>query len=172
MLLGKGDGTLLAPTYYSSGADPGGVAITDVNGDGTSDIAVPTVSGAKIFLGLPVTADLTIAGQYTGVFTQARAASTCWTVANIALVLTTGTVTVTDSLPAGTLGRGDRRCRVDLHAGSACCTRSDALPASASYPAIMGDGVRGEQCGGEREEQRAWLRAAAIPWLYLSRSYF
>ena len=39
--LGNGDGTFGGIGGYTAGGDPGGVAVADLDGDGTPDLAVP-----------------------------------------------------------------------------------------------------------------------------------
>src|SRR5207302_846869 len=83
--------------------------------------------------------DLTITKTHNGSFTQGQTGATyAITVTNSGTAATSGTVTVTDTVPAGLTSP------VGLGTGWACntasltvtCTRSDALAASSSYPAI------------------------------------
>lgn len=81
--------------------------------------------------------DLTIAKTHTGNFTtgQAGAAYTI-TVTNIGGAPTSGTVTVTDIVPAGLNATGIAGTGWSCTQPSGPCTRSDALAAAASYPAL------------------------------------
>jgi hypothetical protein len=53
VLLGNGDGTFQPPRIitFPVGADPRGLAVGDVNGDGKPDLAVATHFGVSVFLG-------------------------------------------------------------------------------------------------------------------------
>jgi hypothetical protein len=51
ILLGKGDGTFLAPQTYAAVSDPYSVAAADFNGDGHLDLAVSANEGVVVFLG-------------------------------------------------------------------------------------------------------------------------
>ena len=81
--------------------------------------------------------DLTVTKSHTGSFTQGQTgASYTIAVSNAAGVATSGSVTVTDTLPVGltatAIGGSGWTCTL----GTLTCTRSDALAASASFPAI------------------------------------
>lgn len=51
VVLGNGDGTFGAPTYYSAGTNPGSVATADLRGNGLLDLAAASASGIDILLG-------------------------------------------------------------------------------------------------------------------------
>ncbi len=83
------------------------------------------------------TPDLAIATSHTGSFTQGQTGATySITASNVGTVSTSGTVTVTESLPVGLTATSM------LGSGWTCtqpagpCTRSDALAAQSSYPTI------------------------------------
>ncbi len=105
----------------------GGEIITNNNSD--SD---PTTIN-----GLP---DLTVAKSHTGNFTQGQNGATYTiTVTNSGTGATSGTVTVTDTLPAGltyvsNTGTGWGTCSAVGQVVT--CSRGDALAASSSYPAL------------------------------------
>jgi choice-of-anchor C domain-containing protein len=85
-------------------------------------------------VGLP---DLTIAKTHSGNFSQGQVgAMYTLTVTNTGAGPTVGTITVTDTLPSGltatALSGGGWSCVL----GTLTCTRSDALGAGLSYPAI------------------------------------
>jgi uncharacterized repeat protein (TIGR01451 family) len=88
----------------------------------------------------PVTTptDLTIAKSHTGNFTQGQSGSYSITITNSGGVASSGTVTVTDTLPAGlTPGTATGTGWTCNTAGqTVTCTRSDALNGGTSYPAI------------------------------------
>ncbi len=95
-----------------------------------ADVVFSTVAGA----GVP---DLVIAKSHTGSFTQGQISATYTiTASNSGTGPTSGTVTVTESLPAGLTATSM------LGSGWACsqpagpCTRGDVLAAGSSYPAI------------------------------------
>jgi uncharacterized repeat protein (TIGR01451 family) len=81
--------------------------------------------------------DLTIAKAHAGSFTQGQSgASYAITVSNAGTAPTAGTVTVVDSLPSGLTATALSGTGWSCTLGSLTCTRSDALAAAASYPAI------------------------------------
>lgn len=97
---------------------------TDNSSSVTSPVTVPT--------------DLTIAKTHTGNFTQGQSGTYSITVTNSGGVASSGTVTVTDTLPAGlTPGTATGTGWTCNTAGqTVTCTRSDALGGGASYPVI------------------------------------
>ena len=48
VLLGNGDGTLAAPTYFATGAAPQSLAVGDVNGDGKLDLVTANDAGESV----------------------------------------------------------------------------------------------------------------------------
>jgi uncharacterized repeat protein (TIGR01451 family) len=82
--------------------------------------------------------DLTIAKTHTNNFTQGGTGSYTITVSNAGSILTSGAVTVRDSVPAGltptTASGTGWTC--SIVATTVSCSRSDALAAGAAYPAI------------------------------------
>ena len=119
-----------ATGYYSSGgyvADE--TAATDVE-VGLAD--VPAISVA-----LPGLPDLTLAKTHTGTFSQGDTGrSYTLTVTNAGAAPTAGTVTVADTLPAGLIATALSGSGWSCTLATLTCTRSDALAAGASYPAI------------------------------------
>jgi uncharacterized repeat protein (TIGR01451 family) len=107
-----------------------------VSGGGELNTANNSASDATTINGVP---DLTIAKSHTGNFTQGQTgAAYTLTVTNSGTGPTSGTVTVTDTLPASlsysnAAGTGWSCSAVGQ---VVTCTRSDALAASGSYPAI------------------------------------
>ncbi|MFL6257056.1 MAG: beta strand repeat-containing protein [Pyrinomonadaceae bacterium] len=97
---------------------------TDNSSSVTKPVTVPT--------------DLTIAKTHTGNFTQGQSGTYSITVTNSGGVASSGTVTVTDTLPAGlTPGTATGTGWTCNTAGqTVTCTRADALNGGASYPAI------------------------------------
>ncbi len=101
------------------------------------------IPGAAVSLVTPIS-DLTILKSHSGNFTQGEVGQQYTiTVSNVGSAATSGTVTVTDSLPAGLTatgfgGTGWSSCTATpvVGPGSLSCQRGDALAASGSYPAI------------------------------------
>lgn len=85
-------------------------------------------------------ADLTITKTHTGNFTPGGTGSYTITATNSGATTTNGTVTVTDELPAGltptSASASDNSWNCTISGQTLTCTRSDALAAGASYPAI------------------------------------
>ena len=81
--------------------------------------------------------DLTIGKTHAGNFFQGQSAATyTLTVSNAGSTSTSGTVTVTDSVPAGLSATGIAGSGWSCTAPGGPCTRSDALAAGASYPPL------------------------------------
>ncbi|HEV7681828.1 MAG TPA: hypothetical protein VGO68_06875 [Pyrinomonadaceae bacterium] len=81
--------------------------------------------------------DLTIAKTHIGNFTQGQVGATySITATNSGSAATSGTVTVTDSLPAGLTATAISGPGWACVLGTLTCTRSDALAAGSSYPVI------------------------------------
>jgi uncharacterized repeat protein (TIGR01451 family) len=139
VLIGKGDGTFQPIVNYTAGTSPRSIVVEDFKGDGVSDLAIAnsTSNNVSILFGVPTNPDLTIKSAHTGSFAQGQAgASYSLTVTNDGAVPSAGAVTVTDALPVGltatAMGGAGWACTLETLA----CTRSDALGAFASYPAI------------------------------------
>ena len=83
------------------------------------------------------TPDLTITKSHSGNFVQGQTgANYTITATNGGSVLTTGTVSVTDTLPTGLTATAISGTGWTCTLATLTCTRSDALAAAASYPAI------------------------------------
>src|SRR6266852_5497086 len=81
--------------------------------------------------------DLTITKSHSGNFTQGQVGATySITATNSGFAATSGTVTVTDTLPAGLTATAISGTGWTCVLGTLTCTRSDALAAGSSYPAI------------------------------------
>ena len=82
-------------------------------------------------------ADLTITKSHVGNFTQGQVGATySITATNSGFAATSGTVTVTDTLPAGLTATAISGTGWTCVLGTLTCTRSDALAAGSSYPVI------------------------------------
>ncbi|HXH39019.1 MAG TPA: hypothetical protein VNN08_10355, partial [Thermoanaerobaculia bacterium] len=105
-----------------------------VSGGGDSNPANNTASDPTTIVQLP---DLTITKTHTSSFVpgQIGRAYTI-TVANSGGAATSGTVTVTDNLPAGLTATAMAGAGWNCDLPSRTCTRSDSLGATATYPAI------------------------------------
>ena len=81
--------------------------------------------------------DLTLSKSHTGNFTQGDTGDTYTIiVTNIGTAASSGTVTVTDTLPAGLTATGITGTGWTPNLGTLTCTRSDALTVGATYPPI------------------------------------
>src|SRR6185437_7308667 len=81
--------------------------------------------------------DLVIAKSHSGNFTQGEAGATyAITASNVGTGPTVGTVTVSDTLPAGLTATAIAGTGWTCTLATLTCTRGDALAPAASYPAI------------------------------------
>ncbi|WP_412027145.1 beta strand repeat-containing protein [Deinococcus yunweiensis] len=86
---------------------------------------------------MPFYPDLTISKTHTGTWTQGDTGRTyTLTVNNVGSTVTSGTVTVTDTLPAGLSATAISGTGWSCVLGTLTCTRSDALAIGGSYPVI------------------------------------
>ncbi|HEY2967706.1 MAG TPA: hypothetical protein VGK75_04990, partial [Casimicrobiaceae bacterium] len=114
-------------TLGASFSDPAIVAVPD-GGSATKDTGYVAASA------LP---DLTIAKAHVGNFTQGQTGATfTLTIGNAGPGDTSGTVTVVDTLPTGLTATDISGTGWTCTLGTLTCTRSDALGAGSSYPAI------------------------------------
>jgi uncharacterized repeat protein (TIGR01451 family) len=127
---GGSNGTTLNPGV-SYGATPGVAGISATNA------TLPQMPGLRS--GAECTPDLTVAKSHVGSFTRGSTGNYTVTVSNISLdAATSGLVTATDTVPSGltpTAASGTGWSCV-VSAPTVTCTRSDALSANSSYPAI------------------------------------
>ena len=138
VLLGNGDGTLQSAISYNVGTQAAGVVAGDFNGDGRTDIAtVNNQSNSISILSGILTPVLSVAISHNGSFAPGQAGAVYQiAVTNNGPGATSGTVTVTDSLPAGLTATGLSGPSWNCTLATLTCTRTDPLVASASYPAI------------------------------------
>ena len=139
IFFGNGDATFAGPTNYNVQSSPTHIAVSDFNGDGKADLAVVNNGSGSVSLLLascPV--DLSITKSHTGNFTQGQTGATYTITAtnSAASNPTSGTVTVTDSLPAGLTATGIAGTGWSCALAALTCTRSDALTGGAIYPPI------------------------------------
>ncbi len=103
-------------------------AVSATNG-GTGNTATANIT--------VLASDLTITKSHTGNFFQGQTNATYTiTVSNAGPGPSAGTVSVTDALPAGLTATGLTGTGWTCTVGTVTCTRTDALAANASYPAI------------------------------------
>ncbi len=115
-----------APTSLTNTATVSGGGQTNTGNDSASD---PTT--------ITQLSDLTIAKTHAGNFTQGQTGAVyTLTASNAGAGPTSGTVTVTDTLPAGLTATAIGGTGWSCTLGTLTCTRSDALAAGSSYPAI------------------------------------
>ena len=128
---------VVARVRITSGNAALAAGATDQNGDTRDVVAMDDfLYGEPV---LPPVPDLTIAKSHGGSFTQGQVGATyAITVTNAGTAPTSGTVTVTDTVPSGLTPTGASgtgwTCGIALQVVT--CTRADALAAAASYPAI------------------------------------
>ena len=138
VLPGNGDGTLQAPQSYTVGSAPRGILVGDFNGDGRTDVAVVNSSSnaVSILLGV-LTPVLSVTSSHSQSFALGQTgAAYSITVSSNGPGITSGLVTVTDTLPSGLTATAMTGQGWSCTLSSLTCTRSDSLAASASYPAI------------------------------------
>src|SRR6185503_1093198 len=108
--------------------------VANVSGGGETNTGNNSASDPTTITQLP---DLTISKSHSGNFTQGQVGATySIVVTNSGSVANSGTVTVTDTLPAGLTATDISGTGWSCVLGTLTCTRSDALAVSASYPAI------------------------------------
>jgi uncharacterized repeat protein (TIGR01451 family) len=138
ILLGNGDGTFAAAINYGGG-NGFPLAVGDFNGDGKPDL-VAASGGTQVAILLNTcggVADLTITKTHAGNFTQGQTGATYTiTVRNTGSAPTTGTVTVTDTLPSGLNATSLSGTGWNCVLSSLTCTRSDTVGAGLTYPAL------------------------------------
>lgn len=116
-----------APTSVTNSVAVSGGGETNTANDSATDPTTVTV----------VAPDLTIAKNHTGNFNLNQVGATYTiTVSNGGNGPTTGTVTVVDTLPAGLTATAMAGTGWNCTFATGTCTRSDALAAAGSYPAI------------------------------------
>jgi uncharacterized repeat protein (TIGR01451 family) len=136
LLLGNGDGTFQTALSYSSGFVATFVATGPFEGSGHTDLSASTATGVSVLLNSPPTPDLIIASTHGGNFTQGQVGSYTVTVTNIGTAATSGTVTVTDTLPSGLTATAISGSGWTCALSTVTCSRADVLAISASYPTI------------------------------------
>ncbi|MFL6333706.1 MAG: hypothetical protein ACJ754_10390 [Pyrinomonadaceae bacterium] len=121
-------GAAAAPSVVNTASVASSTTFDPDSSDNSSSVTSPVT----------VPTDLTIAKSHAGNFTRGTTGTYSLTVSNAGGAATSGTVTVSDTLPAGlsyssATGTG---WTCGAAGQTITCTRSDALAAGASYPAI------------------------------------
>ena len=139
---GKAGGQVITSVYtvriLSTGSATLTALINDFSGSSyhyNSDYGVGTNS--LLVTAISPVPDLTVAKSHAGTFTRGDVGDHYTiTVTNRGSAPTSGTVTVTDTLPAGLTATAITGSGWSCSLATLSCTRSDALAASASYPPI------------------------------------
>jgi uncharacterized repeat protein (TIGR01451 family) len=109
-----------------------------VSGGGETNTANNTASDPTTITTVVLAPDLSMAKSHTGNFTQGQTGAVyTLTVRNVGAGPSSGSVTVTDTLPAGLTATAISGTGWNCVLGSLTCTRSDALAAGASWPVIQ-----------------------------------
>ncbi len=138
VFFGNGDGTFQAAVNYGAGDIMYSVAVGNFNGDGRTDLVTANGADVNVLLGLAPAPELSVAITHAGNFTQGQSGATyAINVSNVGYVPTSGTVTVTDSLPAGFAATNISGTGWTCVLGTLTCTREDPLARFTSYPAIV-----------------------------------
>jgi len=102
-----------------------------------SDMNSPIASSAPVPAPAPSPADLTLTKTHSGSFTQGQnGAAYTLTARNAGAGPTAGTVTIVDTLPSGLAAAAISGSGWTCSVSPLRCTRTDALSAGSSYPAI------------------------------------
>jgi hypothetical protein len=126
-------------TLIFSAASPGQTLMVSwMSASPTGNLGNVTLSGAALSgASLQPFPLLAVAGTHTGNFTQGQqGALYTISVSNAGTAATSGTVTATDTLPAGLTAAAISGTGWTCTVSPLACTRADALAAGASYPAI------------------------------------
>jgi chitodextrinase len=116
---------------------PGGGPSTTVSSSGWASRIINGVAFAVHGAPSSPLPDLTLAKTHSGTFAQGQIGATyTLAAANVGTATTTGVVTVVDTLPSGLTATALTGTGWSCSVATLSCTRSDALAAGASYPAI------------------------------------
>jgi uncharacterized repeat protein (TIGR01451 family) len=138
--LGNGDGTFQAGANYVANGTSFAIATGSFSGNGRADIAYRErkQQRCELLLGFAPAPGLTLAITHAGDFTQGQSGATySITISNVGYASTSGTVTVTDTLPHGVAAINISGEGWNCVLGTLTCTRENSLATSASYPAII-----------------------------------
>ena len=134
---GNGDGTFQSSITVGTEAQPDALAQGDFNGDGIPDFAavIPGASAVDVFLGGQSTG-LSISASHSGNFTAGGSGVYRIVVGSALFAGSSGTATVTDTLPAGFAATAISGSGWACTLSSLTCTRSGSLTDGTTYPAI------------------------------------
>ena len=137
LVFGNGDGTFQPSVTIVTGGNVNSVVLGDFNGDGRADFAAATNAGTEVFLGGQFSG-LGISSVHSGNFTVGQTGTYQITVENPYFASSNGTVTVTDTLPAGltatAIGSTDFSWTCTL--STLTCTNNNYLYSGATLPPI------------------------------------
>jgi uncharacterized repeat protein (TIGR01451 family) len=139
ILNGNGNGTFRAAVSTSVGNFPYAAVTGEFNGDARSDLAVASFNDQSVIIlaGATPVPDLVVAKSHSGNLIRGQqGAQYSIAVSNVGGSATAGTVSVTDTLPAGMTATAVSGTGWICTLATLTCTRSDALASQASYPAI------------------------------------
>jgi uncharacterized repeat protein (TIGR01451 family) len=137
VLFGNGGGTFQNPVPFPVSWQPAQIIAGDFNGDGRTDLAAVNTNGLSVSVLLGVlTPLLDVSSTHIGDFNFSASGVYTLTVTNIGEVVTSGTITVVDTLPAGMTGTAISGTGWTCALATLTCTRSDVLGSAASYPPI------------------------------------
>ncbi|HEY0173247.1 MAG TPA: DUF11 domain-containing protein, partial [Pyrinomonadaceae bacterium] len=123
------------PVTVATNSAPSVTNTATVSGGNDSDTGNNTASDPTTINGVP---DLVVAKTHSGNFTQGQNGSYTITASNAGGASTSGTVTVTDTLPAGLsyVSAAGTGWTCGASGQTVTCTSTNALGAGSSYPAI------------------------------------
>ena len=137
LAFGKGDGTFQGGTTLVTDAYSSVAAAADFNGDGRPDLAIANSgsSSINVFQG-GFFSGLTVSSSHAANFITGGTGAYQLVVNNPSYTATSGTVTVSDTLPAGLTAIAMSGSGWACSIGTLSCTRSDSLANNSSYPAV------------------------------------
>ena len=115
---------------------PGTAGGAQPSSGGGSDAFIAVVTPTLALVDPPAGPDLTLTKAHPGNFTKNHVAAYTITVSNVGTAATAGTVTVTDTLPAGLTATVLDGPGWSCTLGTLTCTRGDALGDGDTYPPI------------------------------------
>jgi uncharacterized repeat protein (TIGR01451 family) len=139
LLLGNGDGSLQPASIIAAGSTPQAVVAGDFNGAGRTDLAIVNGTGTSNLTVLPgiLTPVLAISSSHTDPFALGQIGATYTiTVKNDGPGVTSGLLTMTDTLPTGLTANAISGTGWTCTLATVSCTRSDPLGVGASYAAV------------------------------------
>ena len=163
LVFGNGNGTFQPGITLPADGVGGGIAQGDFNGDGRLDFALVDypANDADVYLGGQFSG-LSISATHAGRFTVGQTGAYRILIENPAFGATSGTVTVTDALPAGFSATSISGSGWTCTLSTLTCTRSDALTTALSYPAITIAVSVGAGLSPSTVTNKAWVSSGSI----------